>query len=113
VGLRSCNVNVLFDNFTVTTGDEGNVPQSVNTVSGADPVELFPNPAQNQISLKNIGAFTDLEIYTVNGLKVYKTNITQPDFTLNISQFNEGLYLVKMSNNSGLLFTGKFVKKEI
>jgi xylan 1,4-beta-xylosidase len=111
VGLRSCNVNVLYDNFTVTTGDEGNVPQSVNTVSGVDQVELFPNPSQNQISLKNIGEFTDLEIYTVSGLKVYKTNITQPDFTLNISRFNNGLYLLKMSNNSGLLFTGKFVKK--
>jgi xylan 1,4-beta-xylosidase len=113
VGLRSCNVNVLFDNFTVTTGDEGNVPQSVNTVSGVDQVELFPNPAQNQISLKNIGEFTNLEIYTVNGLKVYNTNITQPDFTLNISRFNNGLYLLKMSNNSGLLFTGKFVKKDM
>ena len=113
VGLRSCNVNVLYDNFTVTTGDEGNVPQSVNTVSGVDQVELFPNPSQNQISLKNIGEFTDLEIYTVSGMKVYKTKITQPDFTLNISRFNNGLYLLKMSNNSGLLFTGKFVKKDM
>jgi len=113
VGLRSCNVNALFDNFTVTTGDEGNVPQSVTSVTGAGIVELYPNPATNQISIKNTGDFTDLEIYTVNGQKVYTTKISQPDFELNISPFNNGLYLVKMSNNSGLLFTGKFVKKDL
>ena len=113
VGLRSCNVNALFDNFTVTTGDEGNVPQSVTSVTGAGIVELYPNPATKQISIKNIGEFTDLEIYTVNGQKVYTTKISQPDFELNISPFNNGLYLVKMSNNSGLLFTGKFVKKDL
>jgi xylan 1,4-beta-xylosidase len=113
VGLRSCNVSVLFDNFTVTTGDEGNVPQSVTNVKSAGIVELFPNPATNQISIKNTADFTELEIYTVNGLKVYKTNLSQPDWTMNISPFNNGLYLVKMSNNSGLLFTGKFVKQDI
>jgi len=112
VGLRSCNVHAHFDNFTVTTGEEGNVPQSVSNLKGTDAVEIFPNPADNQITIKNIGDFTNLEIYNVGGQEVYKTKLSQPVCMLNIGSFNNGLYFVKMSNETGSFLTKKFVKQD-
>lgn len=120
VGLRSCNVHVHFDNFTVTTtggdangikGEFDDVNQLVMTDSEPNKIELFPNPVGNLITIKNITDITDLEIYKVDGQEVYRTKLTQPIWRLNIDRFNKGFYFVKLSNNYGSIITKKFIKK--
>ena len=111
VGFRSFNANVLFDNFTVTTLDgSGQATKLPNTYSNVNNVELFPNPVSNMISIKNIGDFSYLSIYKVDGQEAYSTRLIQPTWTMNIDSFNKGLYFVKLSKDVGSSVSLKFIK---
>ena len=110
VGFRSFNAQVHFDNFTVTTDDRGNTSGVVNDLFDANSVELFPNPVSDIITLKNIGNFSDMVIYKVDGQEMYKMKVAQDIWKMNIASFNQGLYLVKLSNNSGSVVSRKFMK---
>jgi xylan 1,4-beta-xylosidase len=108
VGFRSFNSHVHFDNFNVTTNG-GKVSGLGNTFSNGNMVELFPNPVNGLMTIKNIGHFSDLVIYKNDGREMYKTRLTQDILKLNMAGYQQGLYFVKLSNNSGSLVTQKFM----
>jgi len=110
VGLRSFNANVHFDNFTVTTDESGNISGVANQVSDTQAVELFPNPVNNQITIRNIGDFSNLVIYKIDGQVIYKTKLTHDVWKINVESFNKGLYFVQLSNNLGYIVSLKFMK---
>ena len=110
VGLRSFNANVLFDNFTVTTENNGNSTFSKNPFSDDKNVEMFPNPVYDKITINNTENYSDLSIYKIDGQQVYKTKLTQSCWNMNIGSYTKSVYIVKLSNTSGSILTGKFIK---
>ena len=109
VGLRSFNSNVKFDNFSVSTGDSTTTSLE-NLGSDKTLVELFPNPVSDMLTIKNTGNYSGLSIYTMDGQEVYKTKLTQANWSMNISAFNKSIYFVKLTDQSGSIVTGKFIK---
>ena len=109
VGLRSFNSNVLFDNFSVTTSYSGN-PTKLENPTSFNQVELFPNPVSGQLTVLNVQDFSDLTIYKIDGQQIYKTELSCNDWTFDAGAFNNGLYLLKLSNNFGKSTTRKFIK---
>ena len=110
VGFRSFNSHVHFDNFSVTTDEGGNISGVENPVSVTNTLELFPNPVDDVITIKNAGDYSDLVIYTMDGQEIYSTKLTRDIWTMNIAGFNKGLYFIKLSNNSGSVVAKKFIK---
>jgi hypothetical protein len=84
-----------------------------NTTTGVDEITnakldwiLFPNPAQNEISLKNDELFSRIEIINMNGKVILETK----EKTIDISDFQSGIYVAKILSQNGTMSVRKFVK---
>lgn len=78
-------------------------------------IQLFPNPATSTIKLSYNASvqLSQVEIFTVEGKKVYSTqNFEQehPNGLIQVSTFTNGLYFIKLKDNSGES-TLRFVKQ--
>jgi hypothetical protein len=62
-----------------------------------DMISIYPNPAKNKIQLSNINAISaEIRIFNVLGKQVFhQTKITEN--TIDISSFNKGVYIVKIT----------------
>lgn len=110
VGLRSFNANVLFDNFSVTTSYSGN-PTSLKIPESDAELRVFPNPAQNTLTVENTGDYVQMAIYKTDGKEVYKTTINSNKHVVDTHNFAEGLYLIQVNNKAGKQKSCKFLKK--
>lgn len=66
----------------------------------ASALKLYPNPAQQSLSLEAEG-MTHMEVYDVLGQLVFQQETESNNLTLNVSDWTEGLYFVKVQTQSG------------
>ncbi|HRK29251.1 MAG TPA: T9SS type A sorting domain-containing protein, partial [Chitinophagales bacterium] len=78
---------------------------------GENSVRIYPNPAQDLISL-----FVDMPqpegqayIYTAMGMPVLTLKISDKYTSLNTANLANGVYFCRFTTNSGKHTTGKFV----
>ncbi len=105
---RSGN-NLFLDNIWVYEGAE---PVGIEEPL-LDEITIYPNPAENDVTI-DLGT-NDLknaviEIVDLLGKSVYKETIVQKTTQLNISDFSNGIYLIKFSNDNGTV-TNKIIKQ--
>ncbi|NOQ74656.1 MAG: T9SS type A sorting domain-containing protein [Crocinitomix sp.] len=77
-----------------------------------DEIILFPNPAVDNITIQTAltnEAIQSIRITTVDGRQVYQTS--QLVNTINVSDFETGIYLLEVTNNDGQQLLLKFVKE--
>lgn len=85
--------------------NNGNVYTSVevnNFSSTSSQINVFPNPSDNiiHIELPHYSAETTLvELFDMNGRKVFSKKVNTKLFTIDISGFNNGIYLLKTLNS--------------
>ena len=75
---------------------------------------LYPNPVQDKLNLyiANYDKLKVIEVFNMNGQRVFMTKEAENNTTLNISKLTGGLYLVKISSTDGILISQeKFVKQ--
>lgn len=131
-GMVTITGNTINGNLTVS-GVTGSLCVSDNTATGsvsyppnpcspgqrlgnegaAGGMEIYPNPAGNQLSVigERLSVKTNIEIYDALGRKVYSkpTTDNQP-LTIDVSSLAKGIYKVVLINDSDLS-TGTFVKE--
>jgi GH43 family beta-xylosidase len=120
VGFRAHSCHVRFDNFSVATS-AATVPEpepepepGTETTVGEMPVsdvELFPNPASEKLTIRNIQDFSDLAVYSMDGQKIYSRQLSGRECTISTSGFTRGVYVLSLSNKSENHITRKFVKQ--
>jgi hypothetical protein len=80
------------------------LPVGVETIySGTtgSKIELFPNPAQNSINLKNITEKgSNVQIFRMDGVLVQQYQIDKSVSTIDISRLSRGFYLMKINNQA-------------
>ncbi len=67
-------------------------------------LSVYPNPSRDliNVSTSNLSnTKVDLEVYSVLGQKVYSETLNGSSSIINTSQWNSGIYLVKLSSLSG------------
>ena len=69
---------------------------------------LFPNPAVNQIALKNDVLFSNIEIYNSEG----RLMLQAEQKVFDIARWQNGIYIVKINTENGGFITTKFVKHQ-
>jgi hypothetical protein len=74
------------------------------------PVEIYPNPAQDFISVKFQGKVASFSIVNSVGQTVMRTKPSAATDKINISNFAPGIYFLKSEDSAGVK-TAKFVKK--
>jgi hypothetical protein len=91
-------------------GVEG--PTGVSDISAFGNVNIFPNPASESITLKNIGGATAMKIIDFTGKVVKEVNLSGIDDTMiSTSDLPSQLYLVQFLFNNGKMSTAKLVIK--
>jgi hypothetical protein len=75
-----------------------------------DWVGFYPNPVKNTLFLKNQKQLTSIEIFDVSGKLVFKSEDTADVEILDMSEFETGIYLLKMSSHDKIAHY-RFVKE--
>jgi hypothetical protein len=108
-GLRVHSTEVYFDNFKVTVYDD-NV-SSVNELHiSENDIFIHSNPIDAMLSIHNISNFSDIEIYNMNGQKIYHSQLNgENNLTLDVSNYQGGFYLLKLTSGDKSIVR-KFIK---
>lgn len=79
--------------------------------TGDEIVKTYPNPATSYITfelLKNEKGLT-LQVYSFLGRKMYETPNLQQKVTIDLSEYNRGLYMYQLLDATGkVVKSGKF-----
>ncbi|MBG8552210.1 T9SS type A sorting domain-containing protein [Hymenobacter guriensis] len=75
-------------------------------------VQLYPNPAANQLTLKlgTVGRGATVEVLSLLGQRISRTTATGTQAELNVAALQRGTYLVRITTNEGSV-TRRFVKQ--
>jgi len=84
------------------------VPVGVDELS-LDEVKVYPNPARNTLYIENVDYGTAV-IYNVTGQLMGEYQINNQVNSINVSSFNNGLYIIKIVGNNNEITSTKFFK---
>ena len=73
---------------------------------------IYPNPSRSKlnITLPKLENNSKVEVYNILGARVYSTVLSNLNTSINVSQWNSGVYLVRVSSDEGTI-TKRFVKQ--
>jgi hypothetical protein len=75
-------------------------------------IKLYPNPATTYVTFdlqKNTETGLSLQVYNFLGKKMYETPSITGKVTVNLSDFNRGVYIFHLRDQAGkILKSGKF-----
>ncbi|WP_191858981.1 T9SS type A sorting domain-containing protein [Hanstruepera ponticola] len=73
---------------------------------------IYPNPSSRNLNLNisNLEKNAQVTIYNILGAKVYSNTLNNSKFSINTSQWQKGVYLVRVSSDNGTT-TKRFVKQ--
>ena len=74
-------------------------------------LEIYPNPAVNELFVKNTEGVRRLEITNMLGQKIKTVNVASDTYTLSLDGLGRGMYLISAYNEKGLVANNKFVKE--
>lgn len=118
----SCTVTANgYTNRTVTVGTTNITQETVcwgycvacnlnNDSFDSNTLKIYPNPASNAITIENESTIESVNIYNVVGQEVKVASPNANSITLDISNLETGIYIIK-SVSEGKTNTTKFVKK--
>lgn len=89
---------------SVATGTEEFARQTAN-------IKIFPNPSNGVFTLNVDSDQTEIEIYNLNGMKVYESNKNSRQSKIDLSNQPGGIYIYKASLNNQAIAAGKLVIK--
>ncbi|MDI1356020.1 MAG: T9SS type A sorting domain-containing protein [bacterium] len=70
---------------------------------------LSPNPTGGKVELQGTDAYSGIEVFDGAGKLIYKTTSSPEKTTLDLSNFSNGVYLVKLTNTKGLNLRSKLI----
>ena len=75
----------------------------------ADEVKVYPNPARNMLYIEN-GVGGTAVIYSVTGQHMGEYQLNDQSNEINVSNFNSGLYIIRIVGDNNEVITKKFLK---
>ncbi len=109
--LNTTNVNIELS--SIVNGAENNMSLSMTPTNTIDVAKtafgIYPNPAKNQLFVRNITDDQIIYIYNAQGQLVLETLINGSK-AIDISGLDKGIYMLKVQNEQEVM-SSKFVKK--
>jgi hypothetical protein len=101
--------SIIENTNTVSDNCQLNLTNSIKDLDMNDPLIVFPNPANRSITI-SIQTDGNIEIYNQIGeLILSKQYNYSSNENLDISNLNEGIYLIKFQNENGSIQTQKLI----
>ena len=66
-----------------------------------DALQLYPNPVEDVLTIENAPSNSVLQMISLSGRLVYTTQVSSENFTISTSQFDKGLYFVRIVETEG------------
>ncbi|MBA3704485.1 MAG: T9SS type A sorting domain-containing protein [Bacteroidetes bacterium] len=89
--------------FCATTG--------VNKLSTANTFVIYPNPANDYIVIEGLNIDSKIELYDILGRKVFSQITNNSNTKIDVSEFNQGIFFLKVITQDGISDIGKFIKE--
>lgn len=96
---------------------DGPVVLGVDEIADESAVQLFPNPAVDRISITYDGSLDDhaeVVVTDVAGKIIYNESIqnrNEVNHAVDVSDLTEGIYVLQLKSNNGVIAAKKFIKK--
>ena len=84
-------------------------PVSVNELLD-DTFAMYPNPVKGMLQLDNISNVQNISVYSITGRLIISQTNTDNSLSLNLSELNTGMYIIKFSSENGVS-TKRFTKE--
>lgn len=81
----------------------------INENNLSDIISMYPNPANDMVTLNGLAAGSTITILDVTGKAVFSSIVYNDTYVLNTSEFAEGIYFVQLINNETLLSNKKLI----
>ena len=81
---------------------------AVSEVSTPNQLKIYPNPFKDELHIQSNNEIKMIEIYNLVGQKLIRS-INQK--SISTTQLKSGMYLIKVTDNKGITFTEKVIKK--
>jgi len=83
----------------------------INSINAFDnSIEMYPNPAQNNLCVKTIGVGISLEIINQVGSSLITVIPSNEITSIDVSLLSNALYFLKVTNKNGKVFYKRFYK---
>jgi hypothetical protein len=63
-------------------------------------LQLYPNPANNNVQLVGIEKGTAVEVYDLTGRQIFKDKAQSDKMEISVSKWNAGVYLVRVGGKT-------------
>ena len=87
------------------------VISGINQPKAESNITILPNPATDKITISNLTEPSTVELLDLKGSVMQRTTVNASENTINLSQYDKGLYLYRISANGVLIKAGKIVKQ--
>ena len=88
-----------YDNPSVNYVSETTTMEGI--VENGDEVALYPNPTNGNVTIEAQG-MSRITVVSVLGQVVYDVELTADTYTMNMGQFNAGMYMVRVYTEAGV-----------
>lgn len=86
-------------------------PDNVSRINANDNIKIYPNPANDVLTIEGQQAGTQIELFDIIGRNVYRSVSKTVRETINISHLPQGNYIIQLTGTDGQRMTGKVVKR--
>ncbi|MFO7830011.1 MAG: T9SS type A sorting domain-containing protein [Bacteroidales bacterium] len=81
----------------------------INNNPKIESLKVYPNPTKGNVIIElpeEANANYNVEVYSLSGAKIYSKTISRNDSRLNLEEFNNGIYIIKL-NLDGKVYSNK------
>ena len=83
----------------------------IESIIFKDNIAIYPNPTSDVIIIESTDEMQTIDIFDIRGRRVYSVNIDDSRIAIDISDFNNGIYVVNVIyRNSSKVTTRKIIK---
>ena len=73
-------------------------------------IKFYPNPVQDYLFIRNIESAVRLEVFRIDGIKVFAANIVG-ELEINTKNWSAGVYLITIQNELNKKYISRFIKQ--
>ncbi|ASB50573.1 fibronectin type III domain-containing protein [Alkalitalea saponilacus] len=108
--IKACNDSGRSDYSNVIEVTTLATGTSINNITDLN-ISIYPNPAQNQINISGLDKNSTLEIFSITGAKMMSLDNQSGNVNLNVSNLENGIYIIKINSKKGFVSRKIFIKK--
>ena len=103
-------VTTTCENGQVSSPSDCATEVGINDVNVSNSFEVYPNPAHETVTVSTTMNAQKVEVLNYLGQVIYSQSVSSNNFTLNVANYADGVYFIRISGNDGIA-TQKLIKK--